>query len=358
MLAFSLKENIDLWAYLQSVGKPIVLYGTGNGADKIMDTLDAYGIKVSDIFMSNDFYREDATFRGYKLLSFNDIKQKYDDCVIVLAFAVFRRDMLARIMEMSKEYELLAPCVSVFGTDYFSAKSLTQYESEINKAYSLLSDDFSRKVFINSLEYRMSGKIQYLFDCQTERDEVFSNIMHLGDDEVFVDLGAYRGDTVEEFLLMTHGKYKKIYALEPDSKNFAKLVENMGTLEDAEFINKASWCDDRVMNFEGGGGRNSNLFSPDTPKPEVVHATSVDSVLNGECATYIKMDVEGAEHETLRGLNKTLTEFKPKLIVSGYHRISDLFTLPILINEINPEYKIYLRHHPYIPDWESNFYCI
>lgn len=358
MLAFSIKENIDLWAYLQSVGKPIVLYGTGNGADKILDTLEAYGIKVSDIFMSNDFFREDATFRGFKLLSYDDIKCKYDDCVIVLAFAVFRRDMLKRISEMSKEYELRAPCVSVFGSDYFSMETLEKYESEINKAYSLLSDDLSREVFVKSLEYRISGKIDYLFDCQTERDEVFSNVIKLSSDEVYVDLGAYRGDTIEEFLLMTHGKYKKIYALEPDSKNYAKLIENMGTLDNAEFLNKASWCDERVMNFEGGGGRNSNLVNQNIEKPEVVHTIDVDSVLAGERATYIKMDVEGAEHETLRGLKKTLIEFKPKLIVSGYHRTCDLFTLPILINEINPEYKIYLRHHPYIPDWESNYYCI
>lgn len=358
MLAFKLKENIDLWAYLQSVGKPIVVYGTGNGADKIMDTLEKYNIKVSDIFMSNDFFREDATFRGYKLLSYDDIKQKYDDCVIVLAFAVFRRDMLTRIREMSNEYELRAPCVSVFGNDYFSMDTLSEYESEINKTYRLLADDLSRDVFVKSLEYRISGKVDYLFDCQTERDEVFSNIIKLNDDEVYVDLGAYRGDTVEEFLLMTHGKYKRIYALEPDSKNYAKLIENMGSLDDAVFLNKASWSDERVMNFEGGGGRNSNLFSPDTPKPEVVHTIDVDSVLQGERATYIKMDVEGAEHETLKGLSKTLTNYKPKLIVSGYHRVSDLFTLPILVHCINPEYKIYLRHHPYIPDWETNLYCI
>ena len=157
---------------------------------------------------------------------------------------------------------------------------------------------------------------------------------------------------------MTHGQYKKIYALEPDSKNYAKLIENMGTLDNAEFLNKASWCDERVMNFEGGGGRNSNLVNQNIEKPEVVHTIDVDSVLDGECATYIKMDVEGAEHETLNGLKKTLTTFKPKLIISGYHRISDLFTLPILVASINPDYKIYLRHHPYIPDWESNYYCI
>lgn len=357
MLNFELHENIDCWTYLKNCGKPIVMYGTGNGADKIFNVFKKYDIEVSDIFMSNDFYREDAIFHGYKLLRYDDIKEKYDDCVIVLAFAAFRRDLLQKIKSIGEEYELRAPEVPVFGSDYFSIETLYTYEKEINEAYNLLEDEQSRKVFIDSLEYRVSGKISYLFDCQSERDEVFKNIIKLGTSETFVDLGAYRGDTVEEFLLSTHGLYEKIYALEPDKKNYEKLIENMGTLDNAEFINKASWCDKRVISFSGGGGRNSNVLEG-SDKDEVVHTTDVDSILNGEKATYVKMDVEGAESETLEGLSYTLKTYKPKLIVSAYHKTADLFTLPLKIKELNPEYKIYLRHHPYIPDWETNYYCI
>ena len=129
----------------------------------------------------------------------------------------------------------------------------------------------------------------------------------------------------------------------------------MGTLENAEFINKASYSDKRVVKFEGGGGRNSNIVDDGDI---CVHNTDVDSVLTGHAATYIKMDVEGAEAETLEGLKNTLAKDKPKLAVSAYHRTVDLFTLPRLISSMNPEYKIYLRHHPYIPDWETNIYCI
>ena len=70
------------------------------------------------------------------------------------------------------------------------------------------------------------------------------------------------------------------------------------------------------------------------------------------------MDVEGAEREALLGAVKTLNVKKPKLAFSGYHRNEDLFALPILLNEIQPSYSIYLRHHPYLPAWETNFYAI
>ncbi len=348
-------EKKDVWTYLRETDRPIVMYGTGNGADKIFSVFDEYGIEVSDMFMSDDFYRENVIFHGFKLKRFQEIEDIYEDPIIVLAFAAFRRDLLGKIKSIAERYEVLAPEVPVFGDDYFSIETLETYRDEIDRTYELLADEQSRKVFKNSLEYRISGKIEYLFDCESERDEVFRNIITLDDKEIYVDLGAYRGDTVEEFLLQTHGKYDYIYALEPDAKNFSKLIENMGTLENAEFINKASWCDKRVVNFEGGGGRNSNIVDGgDT----CVHTTDVDSVLSGHAASYIKMDVEGAEDETLRGLKNTLANYKPKLAVSAYHRTADLFTLPLLINSLNSDYKIYLRHHPYIPDWETNIYCI
>ncbi|MBQ3898139.1 MAG: FkbM family methyltransferase [Clostridia bacterium] len=359
---FVLRENEDLWSHLKSSEKPVVMYGTGNGADKIISGFEQYGIRLADIFVSDEMYREGSKFHGHKLLRYADIKNRYDDCIIILAFAVFRRDLLTRIKNISAEYELLAPSVSVFGSDFFSADFLRKYEKEIDEAYSLLEDNTSRKVFINSLEYRLSGKPEYLFECQTEREEVFRNIISLTDSETFVDLGAYRGDTVEDFLIRTRGKYKKIYALEPDEKNFQKLLENMGTLDNAEFINKASWSDSRVLNFSGGGGRNSSLLDIDGKafgdSGEIVHTTAVDDILDGDGATFIKMDVEGAEAETLSGMSRTLREFRPKLAVSAYHKIPDLVTLPLLIKQLNPSYRIFLRHHPYIPDWETNYYCV
>jgi hypothetical protein len=74
--------------------------------------------------------------------------------------------------------------------------------------------------------------------------------------------------------------------------------------------------------------------------------------------TYIKIDAEGCENEILREGSKILSDFKPRLNVAAYHKCEDIFTLPLLINSINPEYKIHLRHHPYIPAWDTLFYCI
>lgn len=355
-LNFCLNTEYDVWNYLKDSNKPIVMYGTGNGADKILDIFEDYGINVSEIFTSDEFFKE-RTFRGFSVKRFSEIVDKYNDFIIVLAFAVFREDMLSKIKDKMAGYELIAPCVSVFGNDFFSLRTLSEHVDDINKAYSLLEDSASKDVFISSLEYRLSGDPRYLFSCESDRRDVFENIFKLGKNEYFIDLGAYRGDTIEEFLSMTSCEFEKILALEPDIKNYKKCIEYVESLPDdisakITAVNKASWCDERILNFCGGGGRNSNLGIGD----EFVHTVAVDSIADG-VPTYIKMDVEGAELETLEGLKHTLSSCKPKLSVSAYHRVTDLFTLPLKIKELNPDYKIFLRHHPYIPDWESNYYC-
>ncbi len=353
-----LKETVDVWTRLQKETKPIVMYGTGNGADKLFRVFQEYGIQVDDIFVSPEFYRG-QTFRDYSCLTYQDIKKKYEDCVIVLAFAIFREDMMTRVKGIAKDYEVLAPEVPVFGTDYFSIKELDTYRDEIDRVYDLLADEQSKMVFEDLLNYRISGKIEYALHCETPREELFQNILTLGIEESYLDLGAYRGDTIEEFLSFTENSFSAVYALEPDEKNFRKMEEYLSTLpgETRSKINcypYASWKEKAILSFDGGGGRNSSLGEG----KRTVEATDLDSLLDGTQVTYIKMDVEGAEKETLEGLKHTLKQWQPKLAVSAYHRTGDLFLLPLQIKDLNENYRIYLRHHPYLPAWETNYYCI
>ena len=73
----------------------------------------------------------------------------------------------------------------------------------------------------------------------------------------------------------------------------------------------------------------------------------MDDCLEGKRVTYIKMDIEGEEYEALEGAKKVITEQKPKLAVCIYHKAFDIFKLPRLILEMNPEYLFYLRHYSF-----------
>ena len=102
------------------------------------------------------------------------------------------------------------------------------------------------------------------------------------------------------------------------------------------------------------GGRNSNSS---TLKAEADFIT-VDRLLEGNGATFIKMDIEGEELKAIKGAEKTIRDYNPKMLVSAYHRNEDLITLPKAVLEINPHYKIYMRHFSALPAWDINYYFI
>ena len=83
----------DMWEEIKNEKRPIVVYGMGNGADKLFDRLDSFGVKVSDVFASDGFVRGHS-FRGYRVKSFSEIKETYADFVILLSFASNREDDL------------------------------------------------------------------------------------------------------------------------------------------------------------------------------------------------------------------------------------------------------------------------
>ncbi len=104
----------------------------------------------------------------------------------------------------------------------FTREYIAEHEAEFDQVYDLLADETSKKTYLDILNFKVSGKIEYLYQCRSEKPEVYTNLLKPNDQEIFVDLGAYDGDTIAEFLQFV-SDYQHIYALEPDAKNFKKL---------------------------------------------------------------------------------------------------------------------------------------
>ncbi len=351
MVSDLIKEE-NVWDFLKKDGKPVVVYGMGNAAERIIDILKSYGIEVKEIFASDEFVRGHS-FLGYKVLKYSEVCEKYDDFNVVLAFATHLPDMLERIKKINTSHKVFAPDIPVAGGGLFTNEYVKENEAEFDFVFNNLADDESRRVFAEILNFKVSAKIEYLFSSFCEKKEIYKNILKLGENETIVDLGAYDGDTIREFTEYTNGKYNHIFALEPDAKNFKKLEKNTFGQRDITIYNMGAWDKKDTLIFEKKAGRNSKLSSQGVP----VKVTDIDSLINVP-VTMIKMDIEGAEMKALCGAEKTIKKHLPKLYVCAYHRNEDLFALGKKILELNKNYKLYLRHSPYIPAWECNYYAV
>ena len=349
-----METKIDLWTYLKNTDKPIVMYGMGNGADKIIERLDAHGVEIADFFASDGFVRGHS-FHGKTVLTLGEVEQKYENFIIILSFASSLDDMLDRFYYLNGKYEMYAPDVPVTGGGTFDLDYYNKHKSEFDQARELFADEWSKKVFDNVIKYKLTGKIEYLKPIETTPEEQWENILSPDSYKYCVDAGAYNGDTAKEMLERCKG-IEKIYALEPDRRNFKKLSAFAETDSRVVPIQAATWDEDTLLEFDASGNRNANTFSGNAKKTVEVDAKRIDSVCF-EKIDYIKYDVEGAEKQALSGSVNVIKKYSPDLLVSAYHRNEDLFALPMLIKEINPDYKLYLRKFKYVPAWDLNLYA-
>ena len=351
MLKFKV-DNLSVWEKLQETTEPIIMYGTGNGADKVVDIFDKLNIMLSGITASSGFVRE-RFFRGFPVKPLEYFEERYEAFTIVITFGTSIPDVMNNIFNIAKKHRVLVPCVPVIGTEIFDRNFLSAHEEEINLAHSFLADDFSRKIFEGYVNFQFGGRIEILKEIETSECEVYENILKFNQNETFIDIGAYRGDTVEKFVNRTKGEYKKIIAAEPDYKTYQKLIKNCENLKNFSAVNAAITATDGEIGFSSLAGRQSAVGGEN-----MIKSFSLPTLCKDCEPTFIKIDSEGCELEILKGGEEFLKKFKPKMNVAAYHKSEDIFKLPILINSINPKYKIHLRHHPYIPAWDTLFYCV
>ena len=223
-------------------------------------------------------------------------------------------------------------------------------------SFLLLSDDGSKRIFIKRL-FRRAMQLYGRFGMDDEMDSESPQYFppdiktRLCADEIFLDLGAFTGDTVEEFVQQTRNRFKAIYAFEMDASNFAHLTHMAQMDARIHVFQNAVSESEGIVSYKSNAGMSSSyVFVPgETKDCSYVNSVSMDGlvekgILQGT-VTYIKMDIEGAEMEALHGMEALIKRDKPKLAICVYHKTGDLWEIPLYIHSLVPEYKMILRHH-------------
>ena len=342
-----------MWKHLKkNTSKPVVLYGMGDGADKVLSVCKKEGISVAGIFASDEFARHND-FHGYPVTTYAEAKKVFGKMIVLVCFGTSRPEVLFRIEAIAKEQELYIPDLPVYGDGLFTKEYAAAHQAELEAVARHFSDDLPKRVWDCMLAYRLSGDAVHLKNAESDPTEAWNNILQPTDHEHFLDLGAYRGDTVREFLASTNG-YAAITAVEPEPKTYQKLCENTDGLHDFRRIHAAVGNYDGTCLFSAKKGRGSSVKADGIEIP----CLCVDGLSPAVPFSLVNMDIEGNERAAIEGMEETVRIYKPKLQIAAYHRVEDYFSIPLQILAIRPDYKVFIRHFPGIPAWDTNFYFI
>lgn len=327
---------------------PVLLYGGGAACEYFIKYMKKYSIPVSGII---DKKKNISVNDKFSVMTPEEAYTEYDGAIVVISAIAHKDAILNEIIE--KKYNFVTFCFDPT-LEILQQKSCEErrnyfiaHKKELSDLGEELADKQSEIVFSNVIE----GAITSNTDCYRHsfsESQYFPEIIkeNLVTDEIFVDLGAFTGDSIEEFIKAVNNKFKKIYAFEPDSGNMRLAKEN--------------FHDTRIEFYQNGVGKEVGVLylagedeathcvtvgNEDAVKVEIV---KLDDVIN-ERVTYIKMDIEGMELDALKGAEQLIRQYKPKLAISVYHKMEDMVEIPDYLRELGLGYRFYLRHY-----WNCN----
>jgi FkbM family methyltransferase len=232
-------------------------------------------------------------------------------------------------------------------------------QDEIRRLAAELEDGASREVLLRQLRWRVRMDFESLPHPVPGPAYFQPDLVPVRHDELFIDCGAYDGDTLRAFRPRMTGNASSVVAIEPDPANFARLEAYVETLP--------TDVRERVRNVKAAVGRTRERLRFDSSGNASAHASStgsievdclsLDEILDGEKPTLIKMDLEGAEFDALLGGEACIRRSQPSVAVCVYHRPDHLWSIPLLLRKMLPDHTLHLRPHGH-EGWDLVCYAI
>lgn len=284
----------------------------------------------------------------YRFVKMHRIYEILEVCVTEVYYKEQKADkksyQLGRIDELAKQMMIgcfISPFVGSASVSDFVTE-LKQNIEEYKWLYEQLEDRKSKQTLFYILRYRLFLQTKDLATAlepamQYYIPEIFPKI----ENAVLVDCGAFDGQTVKDFIEV-YGDYSKIYAYEPAVDNYYNCCSALQNLSDVYVKNKGVSDKKGHLAFTSHMPDAANRINPNGDI--IVDVTTLDEDID-EKITFIKMDIEGAEQAAISGAKRHIANDAPQLAICLYHTIEDIWKIPKLIYQINPNYKFYMRYH-------------
>lgn len=344
----NVNNDSNVFKNLKAEAYPLYLWGTGNVAHEVYQMLSENGIKLTGVFIDIDVLDQNE-FKGYRIESLKDLIDKKEKINVIMGHAQYHKMKEIQLYSIvNRVYYILNP----FKThEDINEQFFYDNKEKFVKAYNIFEEDYSKKVFQSYLNTRINSNIQYLLDVFVKPMDYFDNdIFKLSNNENYIDIGAYTGDTIKLFYKAVNGKYDAIYGFEPDEKFYEELKETVETegMKSVYSYHLGVWDQNTTLYFETDDEQSGHAI--DTVANSLkIKVVSLDSFLENKNVSLIKLCLSMGNCEILRGGRTILQNLKPKLVAIIGIRKSDLIDVPILLKEINPKYRLYLRYLESMP---------
>jgi FkbM family methyltransferase len=355
------KSNMQKTIEKMESSRHIFIYGLGQCSQELHSILSAKTNRQIRYIDENPLCMHCCD----TVISISDLKNYLGvNTIIIIDPSLYSDDIIKHLDSMGFGAEQII-------NDFYAHNYLI-YPDEFSKfkegyewAYNFFEDDISRQTIIDRMRLM-------LLDEPMQKNSLYAqyfeqDLYNFSTNEVFIDAGAYVGETSMEFIKLVKEQYSHIYLFEPVQKILDKAINTLSSYNNITFICKGLYdCEDEISFFIDSISQDASTFELDSRRGThgiekvVTSVTSLDTYFaekaREEWPTFIKMDIEGAERAALFGASDIIKYKKPKLAISAYHKIEDIYDLVKTIVKIRSDYKFALRHSVTGP-WDTNLYA-
>ena len=351
-------ERPEICEKIKSHNLPVIIFGAAETAMRVTNILKSHGVEIDGYAVDEKYFKPNQTYLNCPVYNFAELSVEPDKYIFVLgvndeAMGTKRSTEFIQSKNFI-HYEFANLEFGNINYEYISAN-----REKFAETFYWLADEFSKKTMIEFLKLKITYDLKY--NLETYHPSQYFNEVTNGvltpNRGGYVDCGAFNGDTVEKFINWSGGNYSKIFAVEADPVNFAALEKFVAekNYRNVVAVNCGVWNEKTTLTFSDSNNTSSAVSAEGNIK---INADTIDNITGGEKINFIKMDIEGAELNALKGAAETIKTFNPALAICAYHKAEDLITLPQFIKSLNPNYKFYLRKHNFSTDTELVLYAI
>lgn len=363
----------------------IVLFGCGRKGKQAKSILKKHGIEITAACDNNsDLFGKEFT-EGIKIQSFEQvIRNKSDCCVIITCTILHAIEIYNNIKEKYENIPIYHLC-SPFKVedDLLSELDLKERKKEIEYGFELLQDEESKEIYCDTIYWKLTGNMLPMqkYSLGNETYTFFDeDLIPTNAESVYVDVGAYTGDTIESFLLFTKGIFKKIIGIEADYGNYVALNRfvQYSRIKNIETYHLALWSkEENKIFYTNSINKDINYDSPNLfqsidkiadnktlqqiinkQENQKLHVHTLDKLLKDEYPSIIKINALAADMDIVLGGKRILQRCKPVLILEFAVKKEDIFSAIRTIKKINDGYKFYMRRKKVFGDIKTVLFCV